>query len=299
LTLLLACGSLWAAPAGIERELKVRIPMRDGVMLATNIFRPAGTAKLPLILVRTPYNKGTDIPPAYRPFLERGYVVAIQDVRGRYDSEGLFQPLKQEPADTEDTLNWLARQSWSNGRIGMTGGSYLGIVQWKAALLNNRYLKAIFPVVSGCDDYTDRFYSPGGALKLAQRLEWMAENVRAPEFPRPKFRDFVLHLPLRSSDRLAAGRTVDFYQTALDHPEYDDFWKRLSTREKLASVKVPVFSVGGWYDNFVESDLEAFRLMRNRGQLPGGGFRARSAAAGPHVSERVVRLLAERRAGAE
>lgn len=240
--------------------------MRDGVTLATNIFRPAGAGRAPIILVRTPYNKGADIPPAYRPFVERGYAVAIQDVRGRYDSEGVFQPLKQESADTEDTLNWLGRQTWSNGRIGMTGGSYLGIVQWKAALLGNRYLKAIFPVVAGCDDYTDRFYSPGGALKLGQRLQWMAENVRAPEFPKPKFLDFVLHLPLRSADRRATGHTVDFYQKALDHPAYDAFWKQLSTREKLANVRVPVFSVGGWYDNFVESDLEAFRLMRSNGR---------------------------------
>jgi putative CocE/NonD family hydrolase len=179
----------------------------------------------------------------------------------------VFQPLRQESADTEDTLNWLGRQNWSNGRIGMTGGSYLGIVQWKAALLNNRYLKAIFPVVAGCDDYFDRFYSAGGALKLAQRLEWMSENVRAPEFPKPKFLDFVLHLPLRSSDRLATGRTVDFFQKALAHPAYDSFWKYLSTREKLEKVRVPVFSVGGWYDNFVESDLDAFRLMRNNGRM--------------------------------
>ncbi len=268
MSLLLLCGSLWAAPpGGIERELEVRIPMRDGVTLATNIFRPARPGKFPIILVRTPYNKGTDLAPAYSPFVERGYVVAVQDVRGRYDSGGVFQPLKQESADTDDTLNWLGRQSWSNGRIGMTGGSYLGIVQWKAALLNNRYLKAIFPVVSGCDDYFDRFYSPGGALKLGQRLEWMSENLRVPEFPKPKFLDFVLHLPLRSSDRIATGRTVDFFQKVLDHPAYDSFWKGLSTREKLANVRVPVFSVGGWYDNFVESDLEAFRLMQNYGRM--------------------------------
>ncbi len=263
----MTCGALWAAPpGGIERELEVQIPMRDGVMLATNIFRPAGGGRFPTILVRTPYNKGIDLPPAYRPFVERGYAVAVQDVRGRYDSGGVFQPLRQESADTEDTLNWLGRQNWSNRRIGMTGGSYLGIVQWKAALLNNPYLKAIFPVVSGCDDYFDRFYSPGGALKLAQRLQWMTENVRAPEFPKPKFLDFILHLPVRSSDRLATGRRVDFYQKALDHPGYDSFWRNVSTREKLGGVRVPVFSVGGWYDNFVESDLEAFRLMRNNGR---------------------------------
>jgi len=265
---LLCCGFLWAAPPdGIERELDVRIHMRDGVELSANVFRPASAARLPAILVRTPYNNGVDLASAYRPFVLRGYAVVVQDVRGRYDSQGVFEPLRQEDADSEDTLNWIGRQSWSNRRIGMLGGSYLGIVQWKSALLENPYLKAIFPVVAGCDDYFDRFYSTGGALKLGQRLEWLSENLRAPGFPKPDFHHFVLNLPLRTSDRLATGHTVDFYQQALDHPAYDAFWKNLSTREKIERVHVPVFSVGGWYDNFVESDLEAFRLMRKNGRI--------------------------------
>jgi putative CocE/NonD family hydrolase len=268
LSVLLFCGFLWAAPPdGIERELDVRIRMRDGVELSANIFRPVGAARVPTILVRTPYDKGDDLTPNYRPFVVHGYAVVLQDVRGRYDSQGVFQPLRQEAADSEDTLNWIARQSWSNRRIGMMGGSYLGIVQWKSALLNNPYLKAIFPVVAGCDDYFDRFYSAGGALKLGQRLEWMSENLRAPDFAKPDFGRFVLNLPVRASDRLATGRTVDFYQRALDHPAYDSFWKNLSTREKIERIRVPVFSAGGWYDNFVESDLEAFRLMRKNGRI--------------------------------
>jgi uncharacterized protein len=268
LSVLLFCGFLWAAPPdGIEREFDVRLHMRDGVELSANIFRPVGAARVPTILVRTPYDKGDDLAPNYRAFVVRGYAVVVQDVRGRYDSEGAFEPLRQEAADSEDTLNWIAHQSWSNRRIGMMGGSYLGIVQWKSALLNNPYLKAIFPVVSGCDDYFDRFYSAGGALKLGQRLEWMAENLRAPEFAKPDFNRFVLHLPLRTSDRMATGRNVGFYQRALDHPAYDSFWKNMSTREKIERIRVPVFSVGGWYDNFVESDLEAFRLMRKNGRI--------------------------------
>ena len=264
---LLFCGFLWAAPPdGIERELDVRIHMRDGVELSANIFRPATAARVPTILVRTPYDKGDEVTPNQRAFVVRGYAVVVQDVRGRYDSQGVFEPLRQEAADSEDTLNWIARQSWSNRRIGMMGGSYLGIVQWKSALLNNPYLKAISPVVSGCDDYFDRFYSTGGALKLGQRLEWMSENLRAPTFAKPDFNHFVLNLPLRTSDRVATGRSVDFFQRALDHPAYDSFWKNLSTREKIERIRIPVFSVGGWYDNFVESDLEAFRLMRKNGR---------------------------------
>lgn len=259
----LLCAFAWAAnPGGIHADLGVRIPMRDGVRLSANIFRPAGTGRFPVILVRTPYGKGSALTAHYRAFVEHGYVVVIQDVRGRYESEGRFEPLEQEPPDSDDTLNWIARQPWSSGRIGMIGGSYLGIVQWKAALTGNRHLKAIFPVVSGCDEYLDRFYSAGGAMKLGQRLWWIAANLRAPGYAAAEFSRYISHLPLRTADRAATGRTIDFFQDALNHPAYDSFWKAISTREQLAKVTVPVFSVGGWYDNFVESDLEAFTRRR-------------------------------------
>src|SRR6185503_18793825 len=118
---------------------------------------------VPTILVRTPYGKGQDISQGHVPFVEHGYAVVVQDVRGRYASEGMFDSLRQEPNDGDDTIRWIARQTWSDGQVGMIGGSYVGLVQWKAALTGNPNLKAIFPVVSGSDDYRDRFYSPGGA----------------------------------------------------------------------------------------------------------------------------------------
>jgi putative CocE/NonD family hydrolase len=240
--------------------------MRDGIDLAANVFRPEGTARLPAILIRTPYGKGSELRPNYRAFVEHGYAVVIEDVRGRYKSEGFFDPLRQEVADGEDTLSWIAHQEWSNRRVGMTGASYLGIAQWKAALSASPYLKAIFPIVAGCDDYFDRFYSRGGALKLGHRLEWIAENLRAPAF-KPDFDRFVLEMPLRYTDRLATGHSVDFFQQALDHPAYDAFWKSISTRGELDRVRVPVFAAAGWYDNFAESDLEAFSILRRKGRV--------------------------------
>ena len=257
----LCAGAVSAAPHAISTILDVAVPMRDGVRLSANVFRPEAPGRYPTILVRTPYGKGSAIPPNYAPFVERGYAVAIQDVRGRYRSEGVFRPLEQEPADGGDTLDWIARQPWSDGKIGMLGGSYLGIVQWKVAVLNNPHLKAIFPSVSGCDDYLDRFYSPGGAMKLGQRLLWMSENLRAPRF-HPDFAKFVLHLPLRTADVAATGQTSSMFQEAVAHPAYDSFWKSISVREQLDKIRVPVFSVGGWFDNFVESDLRAFERLR-------------------------------------
>lgn len=260
-TLVLAAGALAAAPDRISKSFSVAVPMRDGVRLAANIFRPQDAGRYPTILVRTPYGKGRGLAPNYQAFVERGYAVVIQDVRGRYDSQGVFRPLEQEPLDGDDTLNWIARQPWSDGKIGMLGGSYLGIVQWKAAALNNPHLKAIFPVVAGCDDYRDRFYSTGGAMKLGQRLLWMSENLRTPRF-HPDFSKFVLHLPLSTADVASTGRISDMYQEALAHPSNDWFWKAISTREHLAKIRVPVFEVGGWFDNFVESDLYAYEALR-------------------------------------
>ena len=267
LFLALACGAAFGAPQKpIVKQLHVAVPMRDGVRLSANIFLPGEHVRVPSLLVRTPYGKGDDITSNYQAFVEHGYAVVVQDVRGRYESGGEFQPLTQEAPDGDDTLNWMARQSWSNGRIGMMGGSYLGIAQWKVALLNNPYLKAIFPVVSGDDDYRDRFYSTGGAVKLGNRLEWMSENLKAPGY-RPDFSKFVLHLPLRTADIAATGWTSEMYRDAIEHPSFDAFWRAISTREQLQRIHIPVFAVGGWYDNFVESDLDAFAALHKSSGL--------------------------------
>ncbi len=236
--------------------------MRDRVGLSTNIFLPSAAGRWPVLLIRTPYNKGRDLPASYRIFVEHGYAIVVQDVRGRYLSEGKFEPLTQEGADGEDTLNWIGHQPWCDGNIGMAGGSYVGIAQWQTALRNPPYLKAISPLVAGYDDYFDRFYSRGGAFKLGHRLLWISENLRSPGFAKPDFNRFIYWLPLRTLDRVVAGRTIDFYQKSLNHPAYDTFWKSISTREKLAHMHVPVLTGGGWFDNYAQSDLEAFAALR-------------------------------------
>ena len=245
-------------------QLHVMVPMRDGVLLALNIFRPSIAGQVPAILIRTPYGKGLEPTPTYQAFVDHGYAVVVQDVRGRNESKGTFTPLSQESSDGDDTLNWIAKQAWSDGKIGMQGGSYLGIAQWKVALLENPHLKAIFPWVSGDDDYRDRFYSPGGAMKLGHRLLWMQENLRDYDLPPPDFNKFVLTLPLRNADLAATGRKSTLFQQVLDHPDYDAFWQALSTQRQLKAVTVPVFSIGGWYDNYVESDLDAFAILHKQ-----------------------------------
>ncbi len=263
---LAALAALAATQNPPPRLLRVPVAMRDGIRLFANVFLPAEHGRFPAILIRTPYGKGTALVPNWQAFVDHGYAVVVQDVRGRYESEGAFTPLTQEPADGSDTLDWIARQAWSDGNVGMTGGSYLGIAQWKAALTRNPHLKAIFPVVSGYDDFEDRFYSTGGAFKLGNRLEWIAENLRAPGF-HPDFSQFVLHLPLRTADVAATGQTAEIYRQAMAHPAYDAFWRAISTREQIAKVRIPVFAVGGWYDNYAESDLAAFALLHKTSNL--------------------------------
>lgn len=250
------------SPTPYAKLLHLRVSMRDDVRLDTNVFYPLGSGRFPAVLIRTPYGKGADLPAGYQSFINHGYAVVMQDVRGRYASGGVFNVLNQEGPDGYDTLDWIAEQPWSDGKVGMIGGSYLGIAQWRVALLNNPHLKAIFPVVSGSDDYLDRYYSPGGAMKLGHRLLWMSLNLTPLGTAKPRFSDYIYHLPLRTSDRSATRRSLSFYQTVLDHPDYDSFWKNLSVRQNIGRVHVPVFAVGGWYDNFVESDLEAFSALR-------------------------------------
>ncbi|MBC7927741.1 MAG: CocE/NonD family hydrolase [Bryobacteraceae bacterium] len=258
--LLTSCTQLTAI--GVEDF--VEIPMRDGVKLAANVFLPEKQQRSATLLIRTPYNKGTYLVGSYKVFLESGYSIVVQDVRGRYSSGGVFRPLVQEKNDGDDTLNWISRQPWSTGKVGMLGGSYLGIVQWQAALSQNPHLIAIFPVVSGSDEYRDRYYSRGGALKLGHRLSWIADNLKLPWPFRPDFQEYVRHVPLRTADRRATGRAIDSWQEALDHPSLDSYWRNRSTFDHLDKIQVPAFIVGGWYDNYVESDLDAFISLSRR-----------------------------------
>jgi hypothetical protein len=242
-------------------NFNVAVPMRDGVRLSANLFRPAATGHYPAILLRTPYNKGDAITPSYQSFVNHGYAVDVEDVRGRYKSGGTFEPINQDVSDGDDTLNWIARQPWSDGGVGMYGGSYLGIAQWKAALAQNPHLKAIFPYVSGDDDYRDRFYSTGGAMKLGHRLLWLADNMRASGFVPPDFKTYVATLPVRRAGAVATGHSLSAWNIAIDHPAYDKFWREVSVREHLKDIRIPVYSVAGWYDNYVESDLDAFATL--------------------------------------
>ncbi len=249
-----------AHQAGAE-QIGLMIPMRDGVRLATDVFLPKTTGRWPTVLVRTPYNRKSSASLSYHYFLRRDYAVVIQDVRGRYASQGVFASAEQEGPDGNDAINWVVEQPWSNGRVAMAGSSYLGLAQWWAAVQDNPHLAAISPMCSGDDDYLDRYYSTGGALKLGHRLVWLAENLTPPNQVRPLFSGYIDHLPLRTADVQATGMPLLLWRDALNHPSFDLYWKKRSIRQEIRRVTVPVLSLGGWFDNYAESDLDAFARL--------------------------------------
>lgn len=254
-----------------EPAFVASVRMRDGVHLAADVYLPeiddsthGGSTPArhwPTVLVRTPYGRKARSIRSYLAFLSHGYALVVEDVRGRYPSEGVFGAIDREGPDGSDTINWIAEQPWSNGRVAMAGSSYLGIVQWWAAIQDNPHLDAISPMCSGDDEYLDRFYSPGGALQLAHRLLWLSENLTPRGQARALFSGYIGHLPLRTADVAASGKVLAIWQRALDHPSYDDFWKKFSIRDRIERVDLPVLSFGGWFDNYAESDLDAFSRL--------------------------------------
>jgi putative CocE/NonD family hydrolase len=213
------------------------------------------------VLVRTPYGRKSPASQSYRYFVRRGYALVLQDVRGRYASQGRFGNIAREGPDSYDTINWISEQPWSNGRVAMAGASYLGMVQWWAALEENPHLAAISPVCSGDDEYLDRYYSTGGALKLGHRLLWLAENLTPPSRVPVLLPSYIRHLPVKSSDVAATGATQPLWKATIEHPSFDDYWKRFSVRERIQRVSVPTLSFGGWFDNYAQSDLDAFSRL--------------------------------------
>ncbi len=249
-----------------QEQLGVVIPMRDGVRLAADLFLPKSTGRWPTVLVRTPYNRKSTSNIGYRYFVRRGYAVVVQDVRGRFASEGGFGSMAQEGPDGNDTIGWISSQPWSDGSVVMAGSSYIGMTQWWAAIQNNPHLLAVSPMTAGDDEYIDRYYSNGGALQAGHRLLWFAENLTPPSHVKPLFQSYIGHLPLRSADLLATGQVLPTWRAALSHPSRDNFWKSNSIRERIGRVSIPVLSFAGWFDEYAPSDLDAFSRLAKRGE---------------------------------
>jgi putative CocE/NonD family hydrolase len=200
--------------------------------------------------MRTPYDKGPRSNEA-KFIASRGYVVAVQDVRGRYKSEGEWFAMMNERSDGTDTINWIGKQKWCNGKVGMHGGSYLGFVQWCAAAGKSRYLKSIAVQVAGPDLY-DVFHR-NGAMSL-WTLEWfLKNNVQGKGWKKPEvdLGDLFMTLPVVNLKKKLPDYDLDPFFEYMGRETRDSWWDPISpSKEFYDKIEIAALSVGGWYDIF-------------------------------------------------
>lgn len=241
------------------------VPMRDGVKLSTDVYLPDGApAPVPAVLVRTPYGKEDGCEIYYR-YVQRGYAVIVQDVRGRNLSEGEWLPNYYEVEDGDDTLNWIASQSWSSKKVGMVGGSYLGYVQWAAAASGNPYLKALISVVCAGSAFID-LPRRGGSFTSGM-LAWAFAVSQKKFRPELMIRDDweeVLNIrPLTDLAKKALGYEVPFLTKWLEKSDYNDFWRRSNWRERSKGAKIPALIQSGWFDDNGMGTTEALEIVHD------------------------------------
>lgn len=251
-----------ALPQGATRSKNVSIPMRDGVILRADVLLPRPEGRFPALIYRTPYGKDHALRDytTFAKAVERGYAVVIQDVRGRSSSDGEFRPYQQEGHDGYDTIEWAARQPWSDGNVGTFGLSYPGAVQWLAAVENPPHLKAMVPAMTFSTP-RNFFYSggvfdgswtywiwaniapdarvrknlPGPRTDKEARDTWKTERQRIQNF-----------LPLRDLPDLK--EVAPFYYEWLAHAPADPWWNWAELRNKYVRVQAAVLNFSGWYD---------------------------------------------------
>jgi uncharacterized protein len=267
-------------------EKGLSIPARDGVRLATDVYRPLDAGPLPVLLLRTPYDKermlATTAVYANIPRLvQAGYVVVVQDVRGRFASEGSFEPFgPQEATDGQDAIAWAASQPWASGRVGTFGTSYQATTQLLPALAGPPALGAMALATTPSDFYHVLAY-PGGAFALGVHLGWclgvaqdaIARRVRRGELPASAQADALAELeafraayertPLLDQPVVAAG--VPSYLTWLEHSARDEFWESRSPSGRYGGVSAPALHIGGWFDVFLRGTLENYVELTRAG----------------------------------
>jgi uncharacterized protein len=252
----------------VEMNLDVKVPMRDGVHLSADIYLPKAHDKFPTVLMRTPYSNNTDaMIEKGRRLANSGYACVVQDCRGRWDSDGDYYPF-HEGEDGYDTQEWIGRQAWSSGKIGMAGGSYVGLVQWQSAPHRSEFLTCIVPRVICCDYFTGLVY-PGGAFQLNVLMTWgMRTNGRtAQSIEYHNWTEAFSELPLSEMDK-RAGRDLNFWKDWIQHAAYDDYWAAIDDEKRWGEIAAPAFNMGGWYDLYAPQTFTNFNGLRHHGRTP-------------------------------
>jgi putative CocE/NonD family hydrolase len=298
--------SLSVLPLGIRAqsdsvvvEHDVPAKMRDGVTLKADIYRPRADGKYPVLLQRTPYDKNNS-----RLFgmksAARGYVVVVQDVRGRFTSEGEWYPFRHEAQDGYDTVEWAAALPASNGEVGMFGGSYVGATQMLAAIASPPHLSGIAPGVTA-SNYHENWTYQGGAFEQWFSQSWsseLAENTLARSVAKEtnplNWKDT---LPLANYPLLAPPdpkSLAPYYRDWLAHPSYDDYWKAVSLEESYSHIQVPILHIAAWYDIFLGGSLRNYILLKNRaGSEPARNGQHLVVEVGGHAGDSNQRRIGE------
>lgn len=286
-----------AARYGVRVDRSVLIPMKDGVRLSTDLYFPVGReGKLPTVLIRTPYSKtgfNGRMEALANMIASQGFVTAFQDTRGRYESEGRFVVQIGDPDDGYDTIDWLSKQPWSNGRVGSYGCSYLGDVQILAAQRPHPALKAMIPQAAGSSigsaggQYKYFGVRRGGAVEFAQNISWFYDSgaklffrppagLPADQFARlaplfdpaarrtpGNFHDMWWRLPIRDALSMAAIPPTDWVDV-ISRDVTDPWWSQFNYMTDDYRSDVPALHVDSWYDFGVREVIYEFEFMRKR-----------------------------------
>jgi uncharacterized protein len=261
----------------VTLERAVTVPMRDGVILHADVYRPKADGRFPVLLERTPYDKRNSADFAFKA-AAHGFVAIVQDVRGRFTSEGEWYTFRHESADGYDTVEWAATLPYSNGKVGMWGGSYVGATQMLAAIAHPPHLSGICPVVTA-SNYHDGWTYQGGAFEQWFNQSWtsglaqdtlnhtVVKNTNAVRgawtLPLTNYPLFNFSDP--SAVPVSTAALAPYFLDWLAHPNYDEYWKQLSIEEHYADITVPVLHVVAWYDIFQGGSLRNYIGIKAHG----------------------------------
>jgi len=265
----------------VSRPELATMQTRDGIRLDADIYRPEADGTYPVLLMRQPYGRAIASTVVYAHpawYAAQGYIVVIQDVRGRGTSQGEFQLFINEQADGEDAVNWAAQLPGSSGQVGMYGFSYQGMTQLYAAIARPAALKTICPAMTACDLYADWAYE-GGAFCLQANLSWgiqlAAETARlrgdweAFQALFAASRQLPLYDPNPARPEVIQVWAQDsFYHQWLDHPAPDDYWQPFSLEAELAGLELPMLHIGGWFDPMMRGTLHLYQHMQQVSTAP-------------------------------
>ena len=255
----------------VEMQLNIKTPARDGVELSSDIYLPKTRGTFPTVLMRTPYSNNMDgSVEKGRRLANCGYACVIQDCRGRWDSDGDYYPFR-EAEDGYDTQEWIGRQEWSDGKIGMSGSSYGGCVQWTSAPLQSSHLTCMVPRVMAAEYYNGLVW-PGGTFQLNVLATWgMRTNGRTGQsIDFHNWTEAFRTLPVGDLAK-GAGRDLAFWQDWMDHSTDDSYWEEFNDELRWGDMLAPAYIMGGWYDLYANQTFTNLNGMR----LEGGSKNAR------------------------